>query len=64
MLLEEREHIILSNINSNGTATVRQLAEACDVAEVTVRRDLKRLEENNLFKSHRHKAAMVRLSAD
>ena len=50
MLLEEREHIILSNINSKGTATVRQLAEACDVTEVTVRRDLKRLEENNLLK--------------
>ncbi len=50
MLLEEREHIILRNINSNGTATVRQLAQACDVTEVTVRRDLKRLEENKLLK--------------
>ena len=50
MLLEEREQIILSNINSNGMATVRQLAKACDVTEVTVRRDLKRLEEHNLLK--------------
>ena len=50
MLLEEREHIILRNINSNGTATVRQLAQACNVTEVTVRRDLKRLEENKLLK--------------
>lgn len=50
MLLEEREHIILTNINLNGTATVRQLAQACEVTEVTIRRDLKRLEENNLIK--------------
>ena len=50
MLIEEREHIILSNINANGLATVRELAEVCDVTEVTIRRDLKRLEENNLLK--------------
>jgi DeoR/GlpR family transcriptional regulator of sugar metabolism len=50
MLLEEREQIILTNINSNGTATVRQLAEACEVTAVTIRRDLKRLEDNNLIK--------------
>ena len=37
-------------MNSNGTATVRQLAQACNVTEVTVRRDLKRLEENKLLK--------------
>ena len=49
MLLEEREQIILTNINSNGTATVRQLAEACEVTAVTIRRDLKRLEDNNLI---------------
>lgn len=50
MLLEERETIILQNINARGTATVRQLAQACHVTEVTVRRDLKRLEENKLLK--------------
>ncbi len=50
MLLEERENIILQNINAKGTATVRQLARACDVTEVTVRRDLKRLEESKLLK--------------
>ena len=50
MLVEEREHIILSNINANGVATVRELAEVCDVTEVTIRRDLKRLEDNNLLK--------------
>lgn len=50
MLLEEREHIILSYINTNGSATVHQLAEVCQVTDVTIRRDLKRLEENNLLK--------------
>ena len=50
MLLEEREHIILTQINASGSATVRHLAEVCDVAEVTIRRDLKRLEDNKLLK--------------
>ncbi|MCL4875311.1 MAG: DeoR family transcriptional regulator [Anaerolineae bacterium] len=49
MLLVQREAEILAFINKQGVATVRELAELCRVTEVTIRRDLKRLEILNLI---------------
>ena len=48
MLYVEREAEILSFVNKNGVATVRELAELCGVTEVTIRRDLTRLESLQL----------------
>ena len=48
MLHVEREAEILSFVNKNGVATVRELAELCGVTEVTIRRDLTRLESLRL----------------
>ncbi len=50
MLLIERENEILSLVNKRGAVSVRELAELCDVAEVTIRRDLKKLESLNLLR--------------
>jgi DeoR/GlpR family transcriptional regulator of sugar metabolism len=50
MLLAEREEIILSLVNEHGVITVRELAEACQVTEVTIRRDLNKLEAQNLLR--------------
>lgn len=49
MLLIEREQRILNFIQQHTVASVRELAELCDVTEVTIRRDLKRLESLNLL---------------
>ena len=50
MLLAEREDIILSLVHDLGVVSVRELAEACDVTEVTIRRDLNKLEARNLLR--------------
>ncbi len=50
MLLAEREEIILALVNDHGIVTVRELAEACQVTEVTIRRDLNKLEAQNLLR--------------
>jgi DeoR/GlpR family transcriptional regulator of sugar metabolism/DNA-binding LacI/PurR family transcriptional regulator len=50
MLLIERETKILDILNRRGVISVRDLAEYCSVTEVTIRRDLKRLEGLNLLR--------------
>ena len=50
MLLDPREVEIISIINRRGGCTVRELASHFDVTEVTIRRDLKKLENLALLK--------------
>ena len=50
MLAAERENTILTKVNREGAASVRQLAELCRVTEVTIRRDLQRLETRELLR--------------
>lgn len=50
MLKEERHEYILSEIKKNGIVTVADLTNALDVTEMTIRRDLKELDELNLIK--------------
>lgn len=49
MILAEREKTIIDFINQRHIASVRELAERCDVTEVTIRRDLQRLEKLRLL---------------
>jgi DeoR/GlpR family transcriptional regulator of sugar metabolism len=49
MLLVEREKEIVNLVNKRGAISVRDLAQLCQVTEVTIRRDLKKLEELNLL---------------
>ncbi len=49
MLLIEREKQIDDLVNHRGAISVRELAQICDVTEVTIRRDLKKLEALNLL---------------
>jgi DeoR/GlpR family transcriptional regulator of sugar metabolism len=49
MLVAEREKTILSLLTSKGLASVRDLAQTCGVTEMTIRRDLERLEKQNLL---------------
>ena len=50
MLHIEREIEIIDILNKRGSVTVRELVERFDVTEVTVRRDLQKLEERNLLR--------------
>ena len=50
MLLAEREEIILSLVQRQGVVSVHDLADACEATEVTIRRDLTRLEARNLLR--------------
>ncbi len=50
MLLAEREDLILSLVQRQGVVSVRDLADACAATEVTIRRDLTRLEARNLLR--------------
>lgn len=50
MLLAEREKVILSRLNQSGIVSVRELAAACGVTEVTIRRDLIKLEARHLLR--------------
>ena len=50
MLLAEREIEIVTLVNQKGAYTVRDLAEHFGVTEVTIRRDLSKLESLNLLK--------------
>jgi DeoR/GlpR family transcriptional regulator of sugar metabolism len=49
MLHVEREIEIIDLLNKHGSVTVRELVELFNVAEVTVRRDLQKLEARNLL---------------
>lgn len=49
----ERHNHILKTLSAQGFVTVADLSEALDVSEVTIRRDLRHLEERNLlFRTH------------
>ncbi|HML21388.1 MAG TPA: substrate-binding domain-containing protein [Aggregatilinea sp.] len=50
MIPSERDNIILSRVNDHGIATVRELAQACDVTEMTIRRDLARLDAMGMLR--------------
>ena len=50
MLLAERETEIVALVNQNGSYTVKELAEHFSVTEVTIRRDLTKLENLRLLK--------------
>lgn len=50
MLKEERLQTILELLNTNGIVRVADLTSALNVTEMTVRRDLKQLEEASLIK--------------
>lgn len=50
MLVVERESKILILVNASGSVSVRDLAQTCGVTEVTIRRDLQRLEARNKLK--------------
>lgn len=53
MLVAEREGKILATVNQRGSVTVHDLAALCRVTEVTIRRDLQRLkEQNQLRRTH------------
>lgn len=45
----ERRNEILRNLKENGSITVEELAEKLGVAQMTVRRDLKILQQNNMI---------------
>ncbi|GAA4686241.1 DeoR/GlpR family DNA-binding transcription regulator [Frondihabitans cladoniiphilus] len=46
MILRERQDRIINALRSTGAASVRELAEALDVSEATIRRDLQVLDSN------------------
>ena len=50
MIPGERDNIILSKVNERGIATVRELAQECDVTEMTIRRDLSRLDSLGMLR--------------
>ncbi len=58
MLPAEREMGILSLINERGTVTVRELSDLFEVTEVTIRRDLQRMEGDALLR-RTHGGAMA-----
>jgi DeoR/GlpR family transcriptional regulator of sugar metabolism/DNA-binding LacI/PurR family transcriptional regulator len=64
MLLVERETKILDILNRRGVISVRDLAEYCNVTEVTIRRDLKRLEGLNLLRRTHGGAVHLEASAN
>ena len=49
MLKEERQKIILDKLEENNIIQVSQMTELLDVTEMTIRRDLKDLEDKNLL---------------
>lgn len=49
MFAEERRHKILDILNSDKQVSVKELSELFNVSEVIIRKDLKKLEENNLL---------------
>lgn len=50
MLPAQRELQIINLIDQQGSVTVRELAERFEVTEVTIRRDLQRMEERDLLR--------------
>ena len=50
MILAWRETEIVSLVNDKGTVSVRELAELYNVADITIRRDLQKLDSLNLVR--------------
>lgn len=59
MLTVEREETIVALVNQHGVVSVRELAELCDVTEMTIRRDLRRLESSDLLRRTRGGAVRI-----
>lgn len=49
MLKDERQKIILDKLKENDIIQVSQMTDLLDVTDMTVRRDLKELEDRNLL---------------
>jgi DeoR/GlpR family transcriptional regulator of sugar metabolism len=58
MFAAERRHVILELVRSSGTVSLHALAQAVDSSVVTVRRDLRALEEQGLLDRRRGGAAV------
>jgi DeoR/GlpR family transcriptional regulator of sugar metabolism len=54
----ERRHLILELLTANGALSLRDLAKAVDVSEVTIRRDVSALEKRGLL-DRRHGGAVM-----
>lgn len=53
MNISERHEIILNKLKDNGRVNVQELSEELSVSEVTIRKDLRLLEDKNLlFRTH------------
>lgn len=61
--LQERMNRIISLLSASGMLRVAELAQQCDVSEVTIRRDLRRLEDDGLV-FLAHGAASINPSSD
>ena len=64
MFTEERRQVILSALSVHGSASVADLARMVRASEITIRRDLKALEEVGLVVRHRGGASVGRSSMD
>ncbi|MBI5958337.1 MAG: DeoR/GlpR transcriptional regulator [Chloroflexi bacterium] len=49
LFLEERRRVILDQIEQKGRVTVKELSETLDVSEVTIRQDLRALQDQGLL---------------
>jgi len=53
MTISERHEIILNELKENGKVNVQHLSEELEVSEVTIRKDLRKLEDKGLlFRTH------------
>ncbi len=60
MTSKERRSIILKLIDESGSVNIKEIAELVKVSDMTIRRDLDKLETNNLIKRKYGKAISVR----
>ena len=64
MFTEERRQVILSALSVHGSASVTDLSRMVRASEITIRRDLKALDEAGLVVRHRGGASVGRSSMD
>jgi Transcriptional regulators of sugar metabolism len=50
VIFEERAKVILSELEKNGSVEIEKLANILNVSEMTIRRDLSRLEHEGLLR--------------
>lgn len=60
MNAKERQAIILKMINESGSVNIKDIAKLVKVSDMTIRRDLDKLETNNLIKRKYGKAISIR----